>query len=220
MAHRGREPQSLRRRGPARQPYDYVLIVCEGSKTEPTYLWDLAADLQLSNANVVVTGEGGSAPISVVNDAIARFAADPEFDRVYCVFDKDRHVSYAEALDKVRHHTLHKKVAGKNAGRAQFRAVVSVPCFEYWVLLHFEYTTAQFGQCTPLIARLRRHPGMSTYGKGTPGLYQRLKPLTDQAIGHAMRAKAEAFSASTDEPVTDIHELVRELRALRVASAS
>lgn len=219
MARRGREPLSLHRRGPARQPYDYVLIVCEGSKTEPAYLWDLVSDLQLSSANVIVTGDSGSAPISVVDYAITRFEANPEFDRVYCVFDKDRHPSYAAARDKINRGTLTRSVSGKRAGIAQFRAVVSVPCFEYWVLLHFEYTTAQFGQCTPLIDRLRTHPGMRTYGKGDAGLYARIKHNTETAIERAARAKAAADAADTDEPITEIHELVCDLRALKSVPA-
>lgn len=192
-----------------------MLIVCEGSSTEPNYLWDLVSDLQLSSTNVHITGEGGSAPISVVDDAIKLFEADPEFDRVYCVFDKDRHASYDAARNKLRQHTLRRQVDGRRAGTAQFQDVVSVPCFEYWVLLHFEYTTAPFGRCRAVIDRLKRHPGMAAYEKGDAGLYQRIKPDMDQAMERAARAKAEADAAGTDDPLTEIHELVRDLRALK-----
>jgi len=36
-----RRPESYRRLSPQREPYDYVLIVCEGEKTEPNYFYGL-----------------------------------------------------------------------------------------------------------------------------------------------------------------------------------
>lgn len=37
MARRDRSRHSLKRQGPKREPYDRVLIVCEGEKTEPIF---------------------------------------------------------------------------------------------------------------------------------------------------------------------------------------
>ena len=48
-----------------RKIYDRVLIVCEGKKTEPTYLDDLVDRCRLSNADVVIAGIG-SEPRRVV----------------------------------------------------------------------------------------------------------------------------------------------------------
>lgn len=215
MARHGREPTSLGRKVAKRQPYEYVLIVCEGEKTEPNYLRELIAIEQLSSANVVIYGDGGSAPINVVNDAIARFEANPEYDRVYCVFDRDTHASYFDALNKLNATTLSKKVGGKRAGEARLEAITSVPCFEYWVLLHFEFTTAPFQNYDALRPRLRRCPGLTDYDKGRLGLYTDLKPRQADALRHAERANAAARDSSTDNPTTQIHRLVRELCALR-----
>ena len=50
----GRRPrQQLARRGPRREPYDRVLIVCEGECTEPLYFQDLTAHYRLSTANML-----------------------------------------------------------------------------------------------------------------------------------------------------------------------
>ena len=38
MPRQRRGPESYKRRGPVREAYDYVLIVCEGAKSEPNYL--------------------------------------------------------------------------------------------------------------------------------------------------------------------------------------
>ena len=69
--------RALVRRGPKREPYDKVLIVCEGKKTEPNYL-------EMLSANVEVVGF----PV-----AIRKKRGDP-FDKVFCVFDKDQHTDY------------------------------------------------------------------------------------------------------------------------------
>ena len=58
MAGNPRSRRKLQRKIAARKPYDRVLIVCEGKKTEPTYFLDLVNRCQLSTANVTVVGDG------------------------------------------------------------------------------------------------------------------------------------------------------------------
>ncbi len=41
MARKPRRGKQLQRKVPKRKPYDRVLIVCEGEKTEPIYFEDL-----------------------------------------------------------------------------------------------------------------------------------------------------------------------------------
>lgn len=133
-----RRARKLGRAAPSRESYDRVLIVCEGSKTEPLYLREIIDELELNTANISITGEGGSSPISVVEYADFLYRKDATkgggYDRVYCVIDKDTHDSYSSAIQKVNN-TQPVDV---------FFIISSVPCFEYWVLLHFEYTTQAF----------------------------------------------------------------------------
>ena len=92
------EAESLRRKAAKRASYDIVLIVCEGAKTEPYYFLGLRKHLRLSNANIIIADKKtGIDPLSVVNFAIKEFNKDPCYDRVYCVFDKDKHTTYAAA---------------------------------------------------------------------------------------------------------------------------
>ena len=54
-----RKPRrNLRRPGPSLQPYDRVLVLCEGTKTEPQYLHELLNYYKLSTANIEVMGTG------------------------------------------------------------------------------------------------------------------------------------------------------------------
>ena len=63
-----RKIASLYRKRKSREPYDVVLIVCEGAKTEPSYFTALKKELRLSSTNIHICGkECGSAPINVVD---------------------------------------------------------------------------------------------------------------------------------------------------------
>ena len=98
-----RQRGQLRRKGPKREPYDRVLILCEGSKTEPSYFRSLVDWYRLSTANVVITGSG-SDPSSLVNKA--KSLRDKEkrrgdqYDAVYCVFDRDQHTHFNAASNE------------------------------------------------------------------------------------------------------------------------
>lgn len=135
---KARRERDLARKRARRASYDRVLIVCEGAKTEPNYLRKLVDFFELNTANVEVDGDSDSSPISVVEHSKERYNEEKRtgdaFDRVFCVFDKDSHASYTRALDEVE------KAKPKNI----FKAITSVPCFEYWLLLHYEFTTKPF----------------------------------------------------------------------------
>ncbi|MGU9957110.1 MAG: hypothetical protein ACNYPI_05595 [Arenicellales bacterium WSBS_2016_MAG_OTU3] len=55
----------LGRRTAKRSPYEKVLIVCEGAKTEPNYFKGCIQFYKLNTANVEIDGAGGSSPKSV-----------------------------------------------------------------------------------------------------------------------------------------------------------
>ena len=94
---RPRGPQRSRRRQPRREPYDRVLVVCEGTKTEPDYFREIVEAYRLSSANVVVASGRGSDPESVVATAVERYEDDPDYEGVYVVVDRDTHAGYAAA---------------------------------------------------------------------------------------------------------------------------
>jgi len=203
----------LRRRAPIRETYEKVLIVCEGAKTEPNYFLDLRDHYDLNTANVAVTGECGSDPISIVRFAKELFkkeakTGDP-FDRVYCVFDKDTHAKYADALRAIAEAKPKKK----------FFAINSVPCFEYWLLLHFRFTTAPYSpsgrKSAAQIALEHLKQELPNYEKGTSGLFVQLLDRLTAAIEHAERACQIASENDTDNPSTLVHELVTFLQGIK-----
>lgn len=205
-----RKAELLRRRRAMKAPYDVILIVCEGGKTEPNYFTELKKCFRLSNANVRICGRG-SDPLSVVDFAIETFRLEPEFDRVYCVFDRDRHTTYNAALDRVRRIRLGK-------GNKIF-AIPSVPCFEFWLLLHFTYTTRSFDApvgdsiCSIVIEELKKH--LPAYQKGDQDIFNKIQDKLENAITNARRVEEFHQTSGADNPSTIVHSLVEYLRDLK-----
>lgn len=210
---KAKQAKELARKKAKRERYDKVLIVCEGEKTEPNYFNELKDHLELNSANVVVTGNCGSSPISVVDHALQQYrierdAGDP-FDKVFCVFDKDTHEGYQQAIQKTE------------AARPKdtFFSITSVPCFEYWILLHFTYTTRPFQEsggssgCDLLINELRNY--IPNYRKGDKSIFCQILSQLPQAKVFAARALTEANQNNDDNPSTRVHELVEYLENIK-----
>ena len=65
-----RQQAQLQRKIGRRASYDRILIVSEGSKTEPSYFREIRSEYRLHTANVQVQpSELGTAPIQVVQYA-------------------------------------------------------------------------------------------------------------------------------------------------------
>jgi len=208
---KARHARSLRRRQAKRSSYDMVLIVCEGEKTEPNYFRALIDDFRLNTANVVVAGNtAGSSPAGIVHFALKEYRKEKEYDRVYCVFDKDRHTTYSNALDKIKRARLDKEHS--------IHAITSVPCFEFWLLLHFVYTTKQFDTgsgsiCRNVIGELNHH--IPDYAKGDANIYQVTRKMMDTAIERGKRILSYCEAGGTDMPSTMVYELVMYLKNLK-----
>jgi len=132
-------------------PRVVVLIVAEGSKTEPNYFREIRAAYRLHTANVEVQpGERGTAPIQVVDYARDLFAngdphkgiQPPAFEQIDAVFDRDNHGSYFDALRLAA--SLDGKLRSDNRQVVTFKAIASVPSFELWLLLHYEHVKVGF----------------------------------------------------------------------------
>jgi len=210
---KAKQAKELARKKAKRESYAKVLIVCEGEKTEPNYFNELKDHFALNSANVIITGDCGSDPMSVVNHALqqyrlARDAGDP-FDKVFCVIDKDAHPNYPQAIQKLE----------TTKPRNTFDPITSVPCFEYWLLLHFIYTTKPFQQsgnkscCETLIDELRRY--LPKYQKGDKSVFDTILGQLPQAKSHAINALKESKNNNNENPSTRVHELIQYLENIK-----
>ena len=202
-----RSSNQLQRKRPAREPYDRVLIVCEGKKTEPTYFLDLVNRCRLSTANVKVIASG-TEPRRLVDRAKEEEKYErqygEQYDAVYCVFDRDEH--------------KHFKSASENAQHAGFKLARSWPCFEYWLVMHFDYHRRPYGRSgdrTPArncVRDLESH--LSDYTKGKAGVYGVLESKLETAKSNAEHALSDAKETGRPNPSTEVHLLVAYLQKL------
>lgn len=207
--------KQLARRKASRASYERVLIVCEGSKTEPNYFCALVSDLELNSANVEIDGGCDPSPKSIVEYAKRLYIAEKKtgngFDKVFCVFDKDSHETYDDALICIQ------SMKPKDV----FVSINSIPCFEYWLLLHFNFTTKPFeasgngSSCANLIDELKKY--LPDYEKGDDNIYRELSGQMDRAIAYSKRALTQAEGNGTDNPTTYVYELVEYLQHLKKA---
>lgn len=218
-APRERQRRQLERKLNRRPSYDRILIVSEGSRTEPDYFEEIRAAYRLHTANVEIQpSEAGTSPIQVVGYARKLFETGDSnrhiqrraFERVYAVFDRDDHGSYFEALKLAE--SLNGKLRNDNKQPVVFEAVASVPCFELWLLLHYEDIQAPIRR-DETMRRLRGH--IPAYKKGIGRAFAITRDRLDIAIERArtLAAKHDAYDAG--QPYTGMAELVSRLIALR-----
>jgi hypothetical protein len=202
--HRDRTRTSYSRRGPQREPYDTVLIVCEGEKTERYYFEGLKRAWGLSNANIQVRSAGASDPLNLVQFALAEMRSG-DYDRVFCVFDRDAHAGFEQALQEI--------AQSRDGRKGKLKEIVSWPCFEIWVLLHFVKTTRAFPACDQVIREITKHYG--GYAKGVKNVFDALTDKIDLAIANADHLEAQNRDTASHNPGTMIHTLIKYLRGLK-----
>ncbi|RZQ59801.1 RloB family protein [Amycolatopsis suaedae] len=138
-----RRTNSGSRRAAFREERTTVLVVCGGLVTEPAYFRGLKRDRRNPAVGVEVLAKGVD-PLSLVRHAAKRRDTG-DFGQVWCVADVDE-FDLGPAVVEAR--------------RAGVELAVSNPCFEYWLLLHFEACVAPLPAYGQVERRLRRHvPG-------------------------------------------------------------
>lgn len=194
-----------------------VLIVSEGIKTEPIYFEKLVDFFKLVTTDIKVTGSKYSCPKKVVDYAIKLYeetkGTSKEYDLVFCVIDKDTHANYLNAINFVKNHKY----------SAILNIINSVPCFELWLLLHYECTTKIFTKtvrssiCTSLIENdLKKY--LPKYKKNISDLKDEdLKYIFNYGTIKIAKTRAKQISKSCleDNPSTKIHELVDKLEEMK-----
>jgi predicted secreted protein len=136
--------------------------------------------------------------MSIVAFAEREFAKK-DYDRAYCVFDRDEHDNYFDALHRIT--TLPK-----------FYAVPSWPCFEIWILLHFKYSTAPRNRHEAFDEVKKCYPA---YTKGCKTVFDDLAHSLENALQNAQRLHGENTKNGSVNPATKMHELVNYLIGLK-----
>lgn len=192
----------LGRRKPFKEPKPLILIVSEGKNTEPQYFEGLARACRVTLVDVKFHRKRG-VPLTLVQiakderDSAAQAAKregdeNLRYDSVWCVPDVDKHPNIPEA----------KLMAAANG----IEIVISNPCFELWLLLHFQESPGA-----------KHHRDMQKLMKSHIPNYDKHVDFTDfrdgypQAIKRAERLvmRAVAEHEPGRNPTTDVYRLTR-----------
>lgn len=202
----------FRRTQGKKAPRSITLIVCEG-ETEQLYFEAARVKFELTTAEVRLPDNNvGPAPISVVDCAIKKANEQGGYDHIFCVFDRDGHESYERARQKIEAHATRKR------NPLPMKEAISVPCFEFWVLLHFETTDSPFANCDQVIQRIRRAhlPG---YTKADAEVIKALMPRLDTATTNAALVESGA-AVNNFNPFTTAHHVIEHLRLVAGAASA
>ena len=201
MARRGRHGRSQRaetrnyraRRSDRQETIQRFLIVCEGEKTEPSYLGSFRGP-----ALVLDIRGFGINPRKLVDKAL-ELGEEGEYEQVWCVFDRDECDvgDFNSALDRAR--------------SQEINVAYSNQAFELWYMLHYDFHNTAIPR-QDYRRKLSKSLGRE-YRKNDPNMYDLLSSLQETAIQNAERLLGQyspPFPAA-DDPSTTVHKLVKEL---------
>lgn len=187
------------------------LIVCEGTKTEPSYFQSLVKDKYSIVRKEKIIGQGRST-CSLVKKA-KRIIEDYKdksylsFDRIWIVFDKDENNDFNEAI--------------KLCESYSFNSAWSNESIELWFLLHFQYIESRIDRksyITKLEEEIRKNSGHENfkYQKNDSSIYRLLITLGDEQKAKTFAARLRSkFKGNSDyknhKPCTTVDLLVNEL---------
>lgn len=184
----GRRSQRSARRQPQRK---VILIVCEG-ETEEGYFRAVKAYYRNSTTLNVKIARDRSDPVRAVERGI-RANKDDDFDHVFCVVDGDKPDRMALARKRIRK-------------RDDFDLILSIPCFEVWLLLHFDRSDAPFAECAAVCVRLKEW--LPDFVKGLHYDFTSITSLIDDAIENAQWLAGLNLA----NPATNVHHLLNSIR--------
>ena len=187
-----------------------LLIICEDKKSSKLYFEAFKRDEKLkrdlASVSIEVVHPSDHSPVGLVNEAKqkklkAKRDRNP-FDEIWIVMDKDYHANMEKAFN----------IAYTN----KFKIALSVICFEYWVLLHFEKTCKAFTRCDDIISYIRKSY-FSEYLK-SENVYIDLKDKVNYAIKngewvikHNQNDIDRGCKLYELSAYTDVHKLVERL---------
>lgn len=193
-----------------RRPSKSILIVGEGEKTERIYFYDIKRIEGLKSLEYVPQ----KLPMTIVNKAISRqeieIANESPIDYVFCVFDRDQHSCFEAAIQKLnefnRKYPLNK-----------IELIITNPCFEFWMLLHYKYTTTQFVTKTGNTAKKqimdvlkKLDPFFENWKENTP-VYEHLNQYRPIAIKNSRNLRKNHNSEPSENPFTNVDHIFEAL---------
>jgi hypothetical protein len=179
-----------------------TLVVCEGYTEEN--MVNREKNRRKISAMTIVNMKGGS-PDEIVETAKRKFFEDGGYDKVFCIFDRDKHGSFTNALQEIQNLSGHKR----KANRIPIMAIVSNPCIEIWIMCHFEMPKSTYCDSSKSVkAALKKH--LPDYNENDPGIFRRIEVKQAQAIKNGKNLSKQN-NDPLQKPFTDVHRFLELL---------
>lgn len=188
-----------------------ILILCESAQTEPNYFRWFKFENRLTNVVVSPLRGSKSGPRELLKRLRSELRDDPGLDEVYCVLDHDERTAEIKNFEADLARIL------KRRASTHIEMVLSKPCFELWLLLHFEFTDRPFASmpggnsaCSEVIKQLRRH--VPEYSKNARHYLNGMGSRVSDAIANSGRL-INLMNQEDHEHLsrTNVHKLVARL---------
>ncbi len=196
-----------------------VLIVGEGL-TEERYFEAIIKEYDLQKKYITITASGeGAAPLDiakfVTNEVENAKNKNSPYDHVFCVFDMDIEKGLKDARQQILN-------TCKDIENEEDTLALSYPCFEYWILLHFEYKRPVFTKKSPCVdctdklkKRIKNEKNLPNYKKNYNGFGMLMDKL-EIAIKNSKISCREAKNDITKNPTsTEVYKVLECLKELK-----
>lgn len=206
---------NLKRSGPIFKAQPKVLILCEDEKSGKQYITD-AVNAFKSSVEVKlaeVEHPKNHTPDGLFSTAIKKLK---KYEKIYCVFDQDKHTDFDKAVSRIKG----EENGIREDGSKEIVGIVSYPCFEYWLLLHFtnirpvhDGMTGGKSICDRHGDELKKQEGMQNYKKGDrKNLFSFLGGKDGEKFKSAMKNSTENLAQALGCPSLKTKE--KQLEAL------
>lgn len=186
-----------------------LFIICEGmkDKSESVYLKSFIKNCRFAGTkvDVRVIDTRKNTGRELVKEA--KKSREFPHDIVWVVYDKDGYTKHPETFEMAR--------------QGNVRIAFSSISFEYWILLHYEYTSRPFSKSEDVIKYLR-DKNYIDYAKGSIGIYSETRSFIPTAKSNAKRIQkyqVEGNPRGTPKydfnPYTNFNELLEEIEKLQ-----
>ena len=187
-----------------------ALIVCEGECTEPYYLNGLLHHLGINSASVeIIQGQAKSNAVAVVNRARERFNQAPR-DRIFVLIDAEQD-DLNKALN-LCNTPLQRSNKKKDLSEIRIEPIISTPCFEVWLLLHFRFCDQPFATYDNVLPILQKE--LSNYTKSDRDIFTKVGGAEglQRALQNAPRLRDSINQTGATSPSTYMDSLVVALQ--------
>jgi len=135
-----------------------------------------------------------------------------DYKKVFWIIDLDVVIKETHTHKRKGPNPMQELIRFKNEFKKNpaVNVIVNSPCLEYWLLLHFEYTTKPFGNCKQAQTQLKKkwmpdyEKTQKFYTQENNDIYSKLKPKLKTAISNSK--KSGAFDPHN--PIRTLSEMI------------